>query len=73
MDWDKFNYSTIGDNILDRFFNEGHGIKTVGDINDFLNLPKVFDDEKDLKGIGVEETKNEDDKNDEVKNEDKKD
>jgi len=57
MDWDKFNYSTIGDNILDRFFNEGHGIKTVGDLNDFLKLPKVFNDE--LKKFGVEETKNE--------------
>jgi hypothetical protein len=59
MDWDKFNYSTIGDNILDRFFNEGHGIKTVGDINDFLKLPKVFNDENELKKFGVEETKNE--------------
>jgi len=61
MDWDKFNYSTIGDNILDRFFNEGHGIKKVGDYDDLLKLPKVFDDENDLKKIGVKETKNEED------------
>ena len=66
MDWDKFNYSTIGDNILDRFFNEGHGINKVGDINDLLKLPKTFD-ENDLKKVRVEETKNE-----EVKDEEKK-
>lgn len=65
MDWDKFNYSTIGDNILDRFFNEGHGIKTVGDINDLLKLPKEFDDE--INEVGVEETKNEEEKKDENK------
>jgi len=59
MDFDKFNYSTIGDNILDRFFNEGHGIKEIGNYNDFLKLPKVFDDENELKKFGVEETKTE--------------
>ena len=64
MDWDKFNYSTIGENILDRFFNEGYEIKTVGDYNDLLKLPKVFNDEKEetkkeeeIKKVGVEETK----------------
>ena len=60
MDWDKFNYSTIGDNVLDRFFNEGHGIKEIGNYNDFLKLPKTFDDEKvEIKKFGVEETKTE--------------
>ena len=36
MDWEKFYYSTIGENILDRFFNEGHVINTIGDYNDLL-------------------------------------
>jgi len=60
MDWEKFNYSSIGDNILDRFFNEGHGIKEIGNYDDFLKLPKTFDDEKvGLEKFGVEETKTE--------------
>lgn len=58
MDWEKFNYGSIGENILDRFFNEGHGIKEIGDINDLLKLPKTFDDE--LEKVGVEETKTDD-------------
>jgi hypothetical protein len=60
IDWEKFDYSSIGDNILERFFNEGHGIKEVGDYNDLLKLPKVFDDEtkiENLEKYGVEETK----------------
>jgi hypothetical protein len=64
MDWEKFNYSTIGENILDRFFNEGHVINTVGDYNDLLKLPKVFNDEKEetkteieIQKIGIEESK----------------
>jgi len=60
IDWEKFDYSSIGDNILERFFNEGHGIKEVGDYNDLLKLPKVFEDEtkiENLEKYGVEETK----------------
>lgn len=60
MDWEKLNYSSIGDDILDRFFNEGHEIKNVGNYDDFLKLPKTFEDEKvGIEKFGVEETKTE--------------
>jgi len=60
IDWEKFDYSSIGDEILERLFNEGHRIIEVGDYNDLLNLPKVFEDEtktENLEKYGVEETK----------------
>jgi len=32
--WENFIYSTIVDNVLEIFYNEGHGIKEFGDQND---------------------------------------
>ena len=41
IDFQKFIYNDIGENILDRLFNEGHEVKSFGTIEDYLNLPKT--------------------------------
>ena len=53
MDLNKFIYSDIGENILERFYNEGKGIKTIGSIDDYLSLPM------NEEFLGKEETKDE--------------
>ena len=53
MDLSKFIYSDIGENILERFYNEGKEIKTLGSTNDYLNLPM------NEEFLGKEETKDE--------------
>ena len=40
IDFQKLIYNDIGENILDRLFNEGHGVKSFGTYKDYLNLPK---------------------------------
>lgn len=71
MNYDKFNYSEIGPNILERFFYEGKEIVKPGGLEDLLKLPMnpelekktdvtdvtdVKECESDIK-VGVEETK----------------
>ena len=64
MNYEKFNYSDIGPNILERFFNEGKEIIKPGGLEDLLKLPMnpemekpiVKEYESDIK-VGVEETK----------------
>ena len=64
MNYEKFNYSEIGPNILERFFNEGKEIMEPKGLEDLLKLsmnpeiekPIVKESEPDIK-VGVEETK----------------
>ena len=63
MDLNKFIYSDIGENILERFYNEGKGIKTIGSIDDYLSLPM------NEEFLGKEETK--DQLKEEIKDESK--
>ena len=67
MDLNKFIYSDIGENILERFYNEGKGIKTIGSIDDYLSLPM------NEEFLGKEETKEEtkDQSKEEIKDESK--
>ena len=41
IDFQKLIYNDIGENILDRLFNEGHVVKSFGTFEDYLNLPKT--------------------------------
>ena len=64
MNYEKFNYSEIGPDILERFFNEGKEIIKPWGLEDLLKLPMnpeiekpiVKESESDIK-VGVEETK----------------
>ena len=53
MDLSKFIYSDIGENILERFYNEGKELNLMGNLNDYLSLPM----NENL--VGKEETKEE--------------
>jgi len=39
LDITKFMYNDIGNDILQKMFNEGKEIKKIGDYNDLLKLP----------------------------------
>lgn len=64
MNYEKFNYSEIGPDILERFLNEGKEIIKPGGLEDLLKLPMnpeiekpiVKESEPNIK-VGVEETK----------------
>ena len=51
MDISKLIYSDIGENILDRFFNEGKEIVQPGSFEDYLKLPltEFKSEEKEIK------------------------
>jgi len=69
MDLSQFMYHEINKDgfILDRLYNQGHGVKQIGNLEDLLKLPLTYEDNK-KEGVGVEETKDDNIKNENILN-----